>query len=434
MTELTLDNPISVEVTQEWMGIDTARITALGAVQPPRGSCIVVQLSGWWNCIFAGRIINYKIWRSPGEDYYTEIFAAAPQWFLTKQYVPQDYSYLIPGVTDNPREYIKQWLGGRYWRETTGLDWESGYLEEVPNWSEEYAHNFLQFNPARHTKWDALLAVCDKYNMGFYFKPKGAGSGLEDGIDFYEFWFRNTSWLRHLFNGYNLRLDPNQDVKSIEIYHDFTPDSNFNRVKAVGLEGGSSWSYIASEKEINFVAWGEVRPVEYVYQVPELNIDLAEQYAQEVLDRLQSRSPLINIRCRLKTSIRDRYWLPGLRLDLSEFSDILDKTYWRIYKVTHRWAAGEDPETIFYIAQFDDLSHPFVAEENPFRRLDESITNKIMSAIARNYPGALPHGLRESLSGPTSIKPVEILETYDDGTVKVKIIETGQEFDRVKLI
>ena len=80
------------------------------------------------------------------------------------------------------------------------------------------------------------------------------------------------------------------------------------------------------------------------------------------------------------------------------------------------------------------MSHPFVAEENPFRRLDESITNKIMNSIARNYPGMLPHGLRESLSGPTSIKPVEILETYDDGTVKVRIIETGQEFDKVKVV
>ncbi len=427
MSELTIERVVSMEVTQEWMGIDTARIVAHGAVIPQRGDYIIIELSGWWDCVFAGRVINYKIRRAPGENYYTEILAAAPQWFLTKQYVPKEYSYLVPGLTDNPREYIKEWLGGSRWQSITGLDWEDGYIEEVSNWTKEYAHNFLQFNPSRHTKWDALLAICDKYNMGFYFKPKGT-------FDFYEFWFRNTSWLRHLFNNYNLRLEPDKDIKSIEIYYDYSPDSNFNRIKVFGLGSGADWTYIAAEHETDFVSWRKVRPVEHVYQIPELNIDLANQYASEILNRLQSRSPLINIRCRLRASIGGRYWLPGLRLDLSAFSDILEEVYWRIYKVMHRWSPGEEPETTFYVAQFDDLSHPFVSEENPFRRLDEAITNKIMNSIARNYPGAIPHKLRESLSGPTSIKPVEILETYEDGTVKVRIIETGQEFDKVRIV
>ncbi|RLI48432.1 MAG: hypothetical protein DRP09_21465, partial [Candidatus Thorarchaeota archaeon] len=69
-----------------------------------------------------------------------------------------------------------------------------------------------------------------------------------------------------------------------------------------------------------------------------------------------------------------------------------------------------------------------------FRKLGEEVTNKILKSVGREHPGSVPRSLRESLGGPTALKPVQILEIHDDGTADVKVLETGEEFKNVKIL
>jgi len=80
------------------------------------------------------------------------------------------------------------------------------------------------------------------------------------------------------------------------------------------------------------------------------------------------------------------------------------------------------------------LSHPFVAEENPFRRLADSTVDKIYKSIAKEYPGALPSDLKILPTSAAGMVPVIITKDYGDGTVDIKILETGQEFKKIKLL
>lgn len=426
MTQFDLSQVVSMEITQSWMEVDTARITLLGVHRPERGNYILIAFDS--DFVFAGRVINYHIRRGAGQPYFTEVLVASPLWYLTKQYIPSEYSYLIPGVTDNPRDYIRVWLGDRQWSSTTGLNWEDGWLMEVPNWSEEYAYQLLHFNPTRHTKWDGLLAICDKYSMGFYAVPEGA-------FDFYEFRFYTEEWLHLVFDKSDYIKELSEsDLRSFEVFYDYSPDSRFNRVLVTGQGKGSEWDYIFAQKEDNFVTWKDIRPVEYCYEVPEIDVDEAAVYADTLLERFEEKSPLITVTTRKLPHIGGRYYLPGLRVELSGFGDILEQSLWRIYRVTHHFRAGEEPSTTLYLADFEDLSHPFVASENPFRKLGEEVTNKILKSVGREHPGSVPRSLRESLGGPTALKPVQILEIHDDGTADVKVLETGEEFKNVKIL
>ena len=75
-----------------------------------------------------------------------------------------------------------------------------------------------------------------------------------------------------------------------------------------------------------------------------------------------------------------------------------------------------------------------MAEENPFRRLADSTVDRIYKSIAKEYPGALPSDLKILPTSAAGMVPVIITNDYGDGTVDVKIIETGQEFKKIKLL
>ena len=420
-----LENVVSVEVTQTWMDIDKCSITCVGWQDPKNLERIEIE---WGDqIVFRGVITSYRYSQRAGQPPTTELLAQALPWYLTKQYVPNETSFLEPGYTDEPTEIFKEWCGGVNSRSKTGIDFSRDNSSLVPleDWrSAPYLP--LLFNPGRHTLWDALLAICDKYDMSFFFYP------IEASL-YYGMYFQPEDDLQYLLDRHGeIFTVSDSDATLLELYYDRGPHTNINDVKVTGMSSGSDWSYIFAEAKSSKLKAGIERPVEFVYEASDLEIGIATALADELLDRLQTVSPLVTIN--LKSRDLTKSYLPGYNVELKGFGDVLDWLTLRIYQVSFRLEAGMEPQMTLRLANWDDLSHPFVAEENPFRRLADSTVDKIYKSIAKEYPGALPSDLKILPTSAVGMVPVIITKDYGDGTVDVKILETGQEFKKIKLL
>jgi len=420
-----LTETISVEVTQTWMDVDTCSITLAGWHDPKKLERIEIE---WGDqTIFRGVITSYRYSHRAGQAPTTQFIAKAIPWYLTKQYVPNETSFLEAGYTDDPTEIFRQWCGGVNSRSKTGIDFdeENSSLVPLDDWrTEDYLP--LLFNPGRHTLWDALLAICDKYKMSFYFYPIKYSS-------YYGMYFQPEDDLKYLFDRIGtLFTISKSDTVSLEMFYDRGPFTNINDVKVTGMSSGSDWSYIFAESKSSKLRNGVERPVEFVYEAADLELSLASTIADELLRRLQTISPLVTVN--LKRRTLSKPYLPGYKIELQGFADVLDWNALRIYQASFRLEAGMEPQMTLRLANWDDLSHPFVAEENPFRRLADATVERIYKSIAKEYPGALPADFKILPTSATGMVPVIITKDYGDGTVDVKIIETGQEFKKIKIL
>jgi len=423
-----LTETISVEVTQTWMDIDTCSITVAGWKDPKDLERIEIE---WGDqIIFRGVITSYRYSQRAGQAPTTQFIAKSIPWYLTKQYVPNETSFLEAGYTDDPTVIFQQWCGGANSRSKTGIDFDRDNSSLVPleDWRnpEEGKYLPLLFNPGRHTLWDALLAICDKYDMSFFFYPIEYSS-------YYGMYFQPEEDLQYIFDRIgDLFTVSDSDTISFEMYYDRGPYTNINDVKVTGMSSGSDWSYIFAERKSPRLKDGVERPVEFVYEASDLELSLASTLSQTLLERFQSISPLVTLNLKRRTLTKP--YLPGYNIKLKGFGEVLDWLVLRIYQASFRLEAGMEPQMTLRLASWDDLSHPFVAEENPFRRLADATVDKIYKSIAKEYPGALPADLKILPTSATGMVPVIITKDYGDGTVDVKIIETGQEFKRIKIL
>ena len=420
-----LTETISVEVTQTWMDIDTCSITIAGWKDPKELERIEIE---WGDqIIFRGVITSFRYSQRAGQTPTTQFIAKSIPWYLTKQYVPNETSFLEAGYTDDPTVIFQQWCGGANSKSKTGIDFdeENSSLVPLEDWRTE-SYLPLLFNPGRHTLWDALLAICDKYDMSFFFYPI-------DRSSYYGMFFQPEEDLQYYLDRIGTLFTVSKsDTISLEIYYDRGPYTNINDVKVTGMSSGSDWSYIFAEKKSSKLRSGVERPVEFVYEASDLEISVAQAIAETLLERLQTISPLVTINLKRRTLTKS--YLPGYNIGLEGFGDVLDWLSLRIYQASFRLEAGMEPQMTLRLAYWDDLSHPFVAEENPFRRLADATVDKIYKSIAKEYPGALPADFKILPTSATGMVPVIITKDYGDGTVDVKIIETGQEFKRIKIL
>ena len=283
-----LENVISVEVTQTWMDIDTCSITCEGWQDPKKLERIEIE---WGDqIVFRGVITSYRYSQRAGQPPTTNFIAKSLPWYLTKQYVPNETSFLEPGYTDEPTEIFREWCGGVNSRSKTGIDFSRDNSSLVPleDWrSAPYLP--LLFNPGRHTLWDALLAICDKYDMSFFFYP------IEASL-YYGMYFQPEDNLQYLLDRHGeIFTVSDSDATSLELYYDRGPHTNINDVKVTGMSSGSDWSYIFAEAKSSKLKAGIERPVEFVYEASDLEIGIAAALADELLDRLQTVSPLVTI-------------------------------------------------------------------------------------------------------------------------------------------
>ena len=420
-----LENVVSVEVTQTWMDIDTCTITCTGWQDPKQLDRIEIEWKD--KIIFRGVITSYRYSERAGQPPSTQLMAQALPWYLTKQYVPNETSFLEPGYTDEPTAIFKEWAGGPNSRRKVGIDLEYPNSSLVPleDWRAA-PYLPLLFNPGRHTLFDALKAICDKYDMSFFFYPLQSSA-------YYGMYFQPEDDLQYLLDrAGNLFTISRSNTISIELYYDRGPNTNINDVKVTGLSSGTDWSYIFAESKSSKLKAGVERPVEFVYEASDLELPIAAALAKELLNRLQAISPLVTVN--LKSQAISKPYLPGYNVELRGFGDVLDWLELRIYQSIFRLEAGQEPTLILKLAKWDDLSHPFVAEENPFRRLADETVERIYKSIAKEYPGALPANLKIFPSSAVGMVPVIITKEHEDGTVDIKILETGQEFKKIKLL
>jgi len=428
-------NLLSYEVEWEW-GVPylIARLSFDGHAAPSEDE--IIEIYQPWDYedfapplkkIFGGRVLSKRIISSPPNRIRQDIVAVSAGYTLTQQYINSSTSLIQPGETPNPKEYIKQWLGDSDWRMTTGC--EAEWIAEVPNWRSEYAWNFISFSPARTTKWEAISMICDKYNMCAWVTPHWA-------FDWNEFRFYDAEYARQYIFDKKLNVSGDKSIKSVEIYEERGKWYQYNRVR-VFSSAASEWDYFWAQAETNSVKWKDVRPIEYNFALPDLEDPAnASVWAKALLDRFQLDSRKITITTRVITCHPDGSLVrPGDQIRIYK-TFLPDGETFRIYKITHRRSGGAEPETVFEAAKWDDLSHPYVPSENPFRRLRDEVYEKILRAtlaVAKVSSSRLVKS-HASMGAATGSAPCEIINVNDDGTVDVKILTTNQIIKRVKVL
>lgn len=428
-------NLLSYEVEWEW-GVPylIARLSFDGDAAPSEDE--IIEIYQPWDYevfapplkkIFGGRVLSKRIISSPPNRIRQEIVAVSAGYTLTQQYINSSTSLIQPGETPNPKEYIKQWLGDSDWRMTTGC--EAKWIAEVPNWRSEYAWNFISFSPARTTKWEAISMICDKYNMCAWVTPHWA-------FDWNEFRFYDAEYARQYIFDKKLNLSGDQSIKSVEVYEERGKWYQYNRVR-VFSSMASEWDYFWAEAETNSVKWKDVRPIEYNFALPDLEDPAnASVWAKSLLDRFQLDSRKVTVTTRVITCHPDGSLVrPGDQIRIYK-TFLPDGETFRIYKITHRRSGGSEPETVFEAAKWDDLSHPYVPSENPFRRLRDEVYEKILRAtlaVAKVSSSRLVKS-HASMGAATGSAPCEIVNVNDDGTVDVRILTTNQIIKRVKVL
>jgi len=427
MTDFDL---LSYEVEAEWGR--PYRIARLEYVGEAPGEDDGIQInqakydSGWRIRIFSGRVLSKEFRGSPPNDLRITVTAVSSGWYLTQQYVNESTAMVIPGETPNPKSYIKEWLGGSHWRSITGC--EPVWVSEVPNWRSEFAYNRLLFSPARTTKWEAITQICDKFNMVAFTTP-------HEAFDWDEFRFYEAEYAhKYIFNDVTT-INANEDVLSIELRGYYGKEMRYNKVKIFSSD--SNWDYFWASAESHMVTWRQWRPREFNYELPDLeNPYNASIWADSLLDRFQGATGQVRLVLRSFSEREGGHLLrPG---DIIKVENAFDEvnTTWRIYKIIHRAQAGEEAQTEIYAAKFDDLSHPYVETENPFRRLGEEVQQRIMQAARRASPGVFSKqevvfsSLGERMAG----SPCEIIAANPDGTVDIRIINTSQILRRVRIL
>jgi len=428
-------NLLSYEVEWEW-GVPylLARLSFDGNAAPSEDE--IIEIYQPWDYesfapplkkIFGGRVLSKRITSSPPNRIRQEIIAVSAGYTLTQQYINSSTSLIQPGETSNPKEYIKEWLGGSDWRMTTGC--EAKWIAEVPNWRSEYAWNFISFSPARTTKWEAISMICDKYNMCAWVAPHWA-------FDWNEFRFYDADYARRYIFDKKLNVSGDKSIKSLEVYEERGKWYQYNRVR-VFSSAASEWDYFWAQAETNSVKWKDVRPIEYNFALPDLEDPAnASVWAKALLDRFQLDSRKVTITTRVITCHSDGSLVrPGDQIRIYK-TFLPDGETFRIYKITHRRSSGSEPETVFEAAKWDDLSHPYVPSENPFRRLRDEVYEKILRAtlaVAKVSSSRLVKS-HASMGAATGSAPCEIINVNDDGTVDVKILTTNQIIKRVKVL
>ena len=428
-------NLLSYEVEWEW-GVPylLARLSFEGDAAPAEDE--IIEIYQPWDYevlapplkkIFGGRVLSKRIVSSPPNRIRQEIVAVSAGYTLTQQYINSSTSLIQPGETPNPREYIKEWLGESDWRMTTGC--EAKWIAEVPNWRSEYAWNFISFSPARTTKWEAISMICDKYNMCAWVTPHWA-------FDWNEFRFYDADYARRYIFDKKLNVSGDKSIKSVEVYEERGKWYQYNRVR-VFSSAASEWDYFWAQAETNSVKWKDVRPIEYNFALPDLEDPAnASVWAKALLDRFQLDSRKVTITTRVITCHSDGSLVrPGDQIRIYK-TFLPDGETFRIYKITHRRSSGSEPETVFEAAKWDDLSHPYVPSENPFRRLRDEVYEKILRAtlaVSKVSSSRLVKS-HASMGAATGSAPCEIININDDGTVDVKILTTNQIIKRVKVL
>ncbi|UYL64837.1 MAG: hypothetical protein QIT35_gp41 [Methanophagales virus PBV299] len=426
-------NLVSYEVEWEWgVPYQLARLRFEGEAAPDKDDIIEIYESHRYSSpshrkrIFGGRILSKQTLVNPPARISHIITAVSAGYTLTQQYINSSTSLLIPGDTPNPKEYIKEWLGGSSWRMTTGC--EPKWISSVPNWRSEYAYNYISFSPARTTKWEAISMICDRYNMVAWTKPS-------DCYDWNEFRFYTADSAKSYFNKV-LNVSADECLKSLQVFTEKGKWYRYNTVRVFSSESGD-WDYFWSEAKSHLVQWKDVRPIEYNWALPDLeNPENASVWAHALLERFQESAEKIIAICRILVDHPDSTRIvPGHQIRFKG-TILPDDEEYRIYKIAHRRSQGAEAETIFECAKWDDLSHPYVPEENPFRRLREEVYEKILRAT-RATTKAFPSTLIKSHSSAgaaTGSTPCEIVHVYDDGTADVKILATNQIIKRVKIL
>ena len=428
-------NLLSYEVEWEW-GVPylLARLSFDGDAAPSEDE--IIEIYQPWDYevfapplkkIFGGRVLSKRIISSPPNRIRQEIVAVSAGYTLTQQYINSSTSLIQPGETPNPKEYIKQWLGDSDWRMITGC--EAKWIAEVPNWRSEYAWNFISFSPARTTKWEAISMICDKYNMCAWVTPHWA-------FDWNEFRFYDADYARRYIFDKKLNVSGDKSIKSVEVYEERGKWYQYNRVR-VFSSAASEWDYFWAQAETNSVKWKDVRPIEYNFALPDLEDPAnASVWARALLDRFQLDSRKVTITTRVITCHSDGSLVkPGDQIRIYK-TFLPDGETFRIYKITHRRSSGSEPETTFEAAKWDDLSHPYVPSENPFRRLRDEVYEKILRAtlaVAKVSSSRLVKS-HASMGAATGSAPCEIINVNDDGTVDVKILTTNQIIKRVNVL
>ena len=426
-------NLLSYEVEWEW-GVPylLARLSFDGEAAPSEDEIIEIYQpqnyeSSSLKKIFGGRVLSKRIISSPPSHIRQEIVAVSAGYTLTQQYINSSTSLVQPGETPNPKEYIEEWLGGSDWRMTTGC--EAAWIAEVPNWRSEYAWNFISFSPARTTKWEAISMICDKYNMCACVSPHWA-------FDWNEFRFYDADYARRYVFDNKLNVSGDKSIKSIEVFEERGKWYQYNRVR-VFSSSSSDWDYFWAQSETNSVKWKDVRPIEYNFALPDLeDPSNASVWAKSLLDRFQLDSRKIVVTTRVISCHPDGSLVkPGERIRIYK-TFLPDGETFRIYKITHRRSGGEEAESVFEAAKWDDLSHPYVPSENPFRRLRDEVYEKILRAtlaVSKVSSSRLVKS-HASMGAATGSAPCEIININDDGTVDVKILTTNQIIKRVKVL
>ena len=426
-------NLISYEVEWEWgVPYQLARLRFEGEAAPDKDDIIEIYECRRYTTpsirekIFGGRILSKETIVSPPARISHIITAVSAGYTLTQQYINSSTSLLIPGDTPNPKEYIKEWLGGSSWKMTTGC--EPKWVANVPNWRDEYAWNYISFSPARTTKWEAISMICDRYNMVAWTKPS-------DFYDWNEFRFYEADDAKYYFNKV-LNIYADECIKSLQIFTERGRWYKYNTVRVFSSESGE-WDYFWSEAQTHLVKWKDVRPIEYNWALPDLeNPENASVWAHTLLERFQESAEKIIAVCRIMVVHPDNTRItPGHRVKFKGTILPSDEKY-RIYKITHRRSQGAEAETILECAKWDDLSHPYVPEENPFRRLRDEVYERILRATratTKAFPSTLVKS-HSSAGAATGSTPCEIVHVYDDGTADVKILSTNQIIKRVKIL
>ncbi len=426
-------NLISYEVEWEWgVPYQLARLRFEGEAAPDKDDIIEIYESHRYSSpsyrkrIFGGRILSKQTLVSPPARVSHVITAVSAGYALTQQYINSSTSLLIPGDTPNPKEYIKEWLGGSSWKMTTGC--EPKWISNVPNWRDEYAWNYISFSPARTTKWEAISMICDRYNMVAWTKPS-------DFYDWNEFRFYTADDAKSYFNKI-LNVSADECLKSLQVFTERGRWYKYNTVRVFSSESGD-WDYFWSEAKSHLVRWKDVRPIEYNWALPDLeNPENASVWAQALLERFQESAEKIIAVCRVLVDHPDSSRIvPGHQIRFKG-TILPDDEKYRIYKIVHRRSQGAEAETVFECAKWDDLSHPYVPEENPFRRLRDEVYERILRATratTKAFPSTLVKS-HSSAGAATGSTPCEIVHVYDDGTADVKILSTNQIIKRVKIL
>jgi len=420
---------LSYEVEAEWgRPYRIARLEYQGEAPSEDDDIQINQAkhdSGWRIRIFSGRVLSKEFHGSPPKDLRISVTAVSSGWYLTQQYINESTAMVIPGETPNPKSYIEDWLGGNRWRTVTGC--EPVWISEVPNWRSEYSYNMLLFSPARTTKWEAIAQICDKFNMVAFTTPHWA-------FDWDEFRFYTAEWAQKYVFDDITEVDAEEDVLSIELRGYYGKEMRYNRVKIYSSD--SEWNYFFGQSESHMVTWRHWRPREFNYELPDLEDPLnASLWANILLERFQESTGQVRLVLRSFPERKGGYLLrPG---DIIKIENAFEEvnTTWRIYKIIHRAQAGEEAQTEIYAAKFDDLSHPYVESENPFRRLSEAVQERILKSIRLALPGSFWKEKAYTGAGAaTASTPCEIISFNPDGSVDIRILSTGQIVRRVKLL